>query len=191
LDAKIAERLPVRMTWNTEYHTDVYIGIPYSYTDFILNLLDHPNIELQLEATPLANIPTIATCSIDEFYNYCFGPLEYRSLIFKHEEKPRSVQGCPQLNYVEYDIPYTRTVEHKYFTGDYPTHTIITTEYPCEWKEGMTPYYPVGDEKNRRLYKQYKKINNYVVWAGRLGTYKYMNMDEVIEQAIKVVENLK
>lgn len=187
LGVEIAERLPVRLSWNTEYHSDVYIGIPYSYTDFILNLLDHPDIEVQLEASHIDGIATIATCSIDEFYHYRFGPLEYRSLIFKHEEKPYSVQGCPQLNYVEYDIPYTRTVEHKYFAREIPEHTVLSTEYPCEWKEGMTRYYPIGDEKNRKLYQKYREVSNNVVWAGRLGTYQYMNMDKIVEQAIQIV----
>ena len=129
---------------------------------------------------------------IDEYYNYKFGALEYRTLKFEHETLEESnYQGNAVINYTEYEIPYTRIIEHKHFKKDSNhSKTIITREYPCQWKKGDDPYYPVNDYKNNLLFKKYKDLSdkeNKVLFGGRLGDYKYYNMDVVITNALKML----
>ena len=134
----------------------------------------------------------VFTGMIDEFYNYKFGKLEYRSLRFETETlDEENYQGNAVVNYTEKEIPYTRIIEHKHFEFGKQEKTVITKEYPSEWKEGDEPYYPVNDEKNNKLYEKYKELaekEENVIFGGRLGEYKYYDMDKVIE---KVLGNLK
>ena len=134
---------------------------------------------------------------IDEYFDYCFGELEYRSLHFESEVlEEENYQGNAVVNYTEYEIPYTRIIEHKHFefgcqNGNYNPKTIITREYPATWKKGDEPYYPMNDEKNNALYEKYKALadgQNKVIFGGRLGMYKYFDMHQVIEEALLVSE---
>ena len=125
---------------------------------------------------------------IDEFYNYKFGKLEYRSLRFETETlDEENYQGNAVVNYTEREIPYTRIIEHKHFEFGKQEKTVITKEYPSEWKEGDEPYYPVNDEKNNKLYEKYRELaekEENVIFGGRLGEYKYYDMDKVIEKVL-------
>ena len=132
------------------------------------------------------------TGQIDEYFDFCYGPLEYRSLRFETEELAmENYQGNAVVNYTDREVPYTRIIEHKHFEfGQQPT-TIISREYPLEWKAGVEPYYPINNEKNNALYEKYaalaKKENN-VIFGGRLGEYKYYDMDKVLVAALKCVQ---
>lgn len=131
----------------------------------------------------------IFTGMIDEYYNYCFGKLEYRSLRFEIEVlNEENYQGNAVVNYTEREIPYTRIIEHKHFEYGQQEKTVITKEYPSEWKEGEEPYYPVNNERNNELYSKYKELadkEEKVIFGGRLGEYKYYDMDKVIEKVLK------
>ena len=131
----------------------------------------------------------VFTGMIDEFYNYKFGKLEYRSLRFETETlDEENYQGNAVVNYTEREIPYTRIIEHKHFEFGKQEKTVITKEYPSEWKEGDEPYYPVNDEKNNKLYEKYRELaekEENVIFGGRLGEYKYYDMDKVIEKVLK------
>ena len=133
----------------------------------------------------------IFTGMIDEFYNYKFGKLEYRSLKFETEILDKeNYQGNAVVNYTEREIPYTRIIEHKHFEFGKQEKTIITKEYPSEWKEGDEPYYPVNDEKNNELYEKYRRLvekETNVTFGGRLGEYKYYDMDKIIEKILRDV----
>lgn len=126
---------------------------------------------------------------IDEYYNYCFGKLEYRSLRFEIEVlNEENYQGNAVVNYTEREIPYTRIIEHKHFEYGQQEKTVITKEYPSEWKEGEEPYYPVNNERNNELYSKYKELadkEEKVIFGGRLGECKYYDMDKVIEKVLK------
>ena len=137
----------------------------------------------------------IFTGPIDEFYDYCFGPLEYRSVRFETEELPvENYQGNAVINYTDEETPYTRIIEHKHFEfGTQPT-TVISKEYSAEWKVGDEPYYPVNNDKNAALYQKYldkSKEENKVIFGGRLGEYKYYDMDKVIEAALNQWEKMQ
>lgn len=131
---------------------------------------------------------------IDEYYNYCYGKLEYRSLYFETEDLPISnYQGNAVVNYTEYEIPYTRIIEHKHFEygcqgGCETDHTVITKEFPANWEDGNEPYYPMNDNKNNELYSKYKALadnEKNVIFGGRLGMYKYYDMHNIIAEALK------
>ena len=132
---------------------------------------------------------------IDEYYNYCFGELEYRSLKFEEEVlNIDNFQGVAVMNFTDIETPYTRIIEHKHFEFGNQNKTIITREYPKEWKKGDEPYYPINNEKNNNIYEKYKKFSKKdanVIFGGRLGTYKYYDMDKVIEEALKIAEKEK
>ena len=192
----IIKRLPVRFTYDNNYFNDRYQGIPIGgYTKIIEKILD--GIEVKLNTNFFDNrkyFENIAkkivfTGMIDEFYNYKFGKLEYRSLRFETETlDEENYQGNAVVNYTERETPYTRIIEHKHFEFGKQEKTVITKEYPSEWKEGDEPYYPVNDEKNNRLYEKYKglaKEEKNVIFGGRLGEYKYYDMDKVIEKILK------
>lgn len=196
LPAFIIKRLPVRFTYDNNYFNDTYQGIPIGgYTKLIENLLD--GIEVRLETDYLkdrANWNAVAdklvfTGMIDEFYDYCYGELEYRSLRFETEvlDTP-DYQGNAVVNYTDDKTPYTRIIEHKHFEFGTQEKTVITREYPKQWKRGDEPYYPMNDEKNNALYQKYallaKKEEN-IIFGGRLGQYKYYDMDDVIAEALK------
>lgn len=199
LPSFIIKRLPVRLTFDNNYFNDLYQGIPMGgYNVIIDKMLD--GIEVELGTDYLANKDKyeniadkiIFTGPIDEFYDYCFGPLEYRSVRFETEELPvENYQGNAVINYTDEETPYTRIIEHKHFEfGTQPT-TVISKEYSAEWNVGDEPYYPVNNDKNAALYQKYldkSKEENKVIFGGRLGEYKYYDMDKVIESALNFVE---
>lgn len=191
----IIKRLPLRFTFDNNYFNDLYQGIPIGgYTQIVEKLLE--NIEVKLTTDFFENRnkyekmtdKIIFTGCIDEYFNYSLGKLEYRSLRFEEEtlDKP-NFQGNAVINYNEFEIPYTRIIEHKHFEGTISPKTIITKEFPVTWKEGLEPYYPVNNQKNNDLYKKYLSKANAqekVVFGGRLGLYKYLNMDLIIKSAL-------
>ena len=205
LPAFIIKRLPVRLTYDNNYFNDDYQGIPKGgYTQIVEKMLDNENIEVKLNTDffdnkdeYLKNFDKIVyTGMIDKFFDYKLGELEYRSLHFETEEKEvDNYQGNAVINYTDAETPYTRVIEHKHFEfgkGD-KDKTIITREYPADWKRGDEPYYPVNNERNNELYKQYRELaekeNDKVIFGGRLGQYKYYNMDQVIAAALESVKN--
>lgn len=204
LPSFIIKRLPVRFVYDNNYFNDLYQGIPIGgYTKLVENML--ADIEIQLETDYFARkdeFDAIAekivfTGMIDEYFNYCHGELEYRSLRFETEELDvENYQGNAVINYTEYEIPYTRIIEHKHFefgcqSGNINPKTVITREYPATWKKGDEPYYPMNDEKNNTLFAQYVELakkQDKVIFGGRLGMYKYFDMHQVIEEALKIAE---
>lgn len=189
----IIKRLPIRFEYNNDYFSDRYQGIPIGgYTILIEKLLD--GIEVLLNYDFLKHRHDIEynhliyTGPIDAYFDYELGYLEYRTIEFKHELIDKKYyQSNSVINYTDIDIPYTRIIEHKYFENVNNNKTIITKEYPKEWSNNDEPYYPINDERNNNLYLQYKKLAeklDNVTFIGRLAEYKYMNMDEVIEEAI-------
>ena len=210
LPSFIIKRLPVRFVYDNNYFNNKYQGIPIGgYTGIIEKMLSGIEVKLNYnyfehkeELDNIAN-KIIFTGPIDEYYNYKFGALEYRSLRFETEELSMpNYQGNAVVNYTEYEIPYTRIIEHKHFeygkslgNEDNIPKTIITREYPDTWTKEKEAYYPINDEKNNSLYEKYaelaKKDSN-VIFGGRLGMYKYYDMDKVILEALKCVkETLK
>lgn len=199
----IIKRLPVRLIYDNNYFNDDYQGIPVGgYTRMVEKMLNHPNIELKLNTDFFDNKEkylnnydkVVYTGMIDKFFDYKLGELEYRSLRFETEEKDvGNYQGNAVINYTEAEIPYTRIIEHKHFEfgkGN-PNKTIITREYPTNWKRGDEPYYPINNERNNSLYAKYASLakkQNKVIFGGRLGQYKYYNMDQVIDAALKAAE---
>lgn len=197
LPAFIIRRLPLRFTYDNNYFNDRFQGIPIGgYTRFIERLLEGVEVHLKTdylkrreELDGLAE-RVVYTGMIDQFYNYSMGVLEYRSLRFETEElQMENYQGNAVVNYTEREVPYTRIIEHKHFEfGKQPT-TIISREYPSEWKKGDEPYYPINDERNDAIYERYKKRadeEGRVIFGGRLGSYRYYDMDKVIAEALKV-----
>ena len=196
LPAFIIRRLPLRFTYDNNYFNDRYQGIPEGgYTQIVEKLLENIDTKLDTDyADYVKEYPdtfkkVLYTGPIDEYYQYDLGHLEYRSVRFETEElDEENYQGNAVVNYTAADVPYTRIIEHKHFEfGKQPT-TIISREYSQEWKPGLEPYYPVNDEKNTALYEKYReraeKEEN-VFFGGRLGHYKYYNMDQVIEEALR------
>lgn len=202
LPAFIIKRLPVRLTFDNNYFNALYQGIPIGgYTKLVANLLD--GIDVQLNEDYLedrAKWDAIAekvvyTGAIDAFFNYSLGNLEYRSVRFENEvlDIP-NFQGNAAVNYTDRETPWTRIIEHKWFefgkdeNGNDLPKTIISREYSSEWKPGDEPYYPVNDEKNGALYKEYRALaeqEEKVIFGGRLGEYKYYDMDAVIASALE------
>ena len=201
LPAFIIKRLPVRLTFDNNYFNALYQGIPMGgYTKMVENLLD--GIEVRLgeeylekkeEYDALAD-RIVYTGPIDAYFDYSLGALEYRSVRFENEvlDMP-NFQGNAAVNYTDAETPWTRIIEHKWFEfGDQPK-TVISREYSLEWKPGDEPYYPVNDEKNGKLYGEYKKLadqESKVIFGGRLGEYKYYDMDAVIASALDMCENV-
>ena len=202
LPAFIIKRLPVRLIYDNNYFNDDYQGIPIGgYTKMVEKVLDHPNITVKLNTDffdkkdeYLKNYDKVVyTGMIDKFFDYKLGELEYRSLRFETEEKNvGNYQGNAVINYTDAETPYTRVIEHKHFEfgkGD-KDKTIITREYPADWHRGDEPYYPVNNDRNNQLYAKYTELakkQEKVIFGGRLGQYKYYNMDQVIEAALKAV----
>ncbi len=196
----IIQRLPVRLRFDNNYFSDMYQGIPMEgYTNFIEKLLDGIEVLVNLDFIAQRDEwkskakRIVFTGRIDEYFDECFGALEYRSLRFEEEVlEKESYQGIPVMNFTSVDIPYTRITEHKHFLPKYGNpFTIISREYPQSWMRGVEPYYPVNDEKNETICSKYlekaKTLTN-VLFGGRLGTYRYFNMDQVIEQALEAVQ---
>ncbi|MBP5649086.1 MAG: UDP-galactopyranose mutase [Clostridia bacterium] len=199
LPAFIIKRLPVRFIYDNNYFNDRYQGIPIGgYTAICDKLLEGTEVRLNTdyfdskdEFDSLAS-RIIFTGMIDQYYGYCFGELEYRSLRFETEVlDEENYQGNAVVNYTEYEVPFTRIIEHKHFEGAKSDKTIITREYPATWKKGDEPYYAVNNEKNNALYNKYAELaakENKVVFGGRLGMYKYFDMDDTIASALELVK---
>jgi UDP-galactopyranose mutase len=201
LPAFIIKRLPVRFTFNNNYFNDAYQGIPIGgYNMLIEGLL--LGVETKCNTDFFENreyFESIAekivfTGKIDEFYNYQFGKLEYRTVTFDTETLDcENYQGSAAVNYTEKEIPFTRIIEHKHFEFGVQPKTVVSKEYSSEWKEGSEPMYPINDEKNNTLYQQYKSLadkEKNVTFGGRLAEYKYYDMDKIIEQVILKIKRL-
>ena len=199
LPSFIIKRLPVRFTYDNNYFNDTYQGIPIGgYTQIIEKMLSGIEVRLNTDffehREELENIADkiVFTGMIDQYYDYCYGTLEYRSLRFETELlDEENYQGNAVVNYTEYEIPYTRIIEHKHFEYGTQAKTVITREYPATWKKGDEPYYPMNDEKNNELYAKYKELadkEEKVIFGGRLGMYKYFDMHHVIDEALKCVK---
>lgn len=199
LPSFIINRLPVRFTFDNNYFNDLYQGIPIQGYNFLINSL-LSGIEVRLSVDYFANRKElnqlaekiVFTGQIDEYFDYQFGHLEYRSVEFKNEVlNIQNFQGNAVINYTSHDEPFTRIIEHKHFQPESKAYlsnkTIISKEFSKEWREGMEPFYPINDEKNNNKYKQYAELINReknVIFGGRLAEYKYYDMDDVIQKAI-------
>jgi len=201
LPAFIIKRLPVRFIYDNNYFNDRYQGIPTEgYTAMVENMLK--GIEVRLDTDYYAvrgqedyrAKKTLFTGMIDEYFNYCFGELEYRSLRFDTQILDvENFQGNAVVNYTEREIPYTRIIEHKHFAFGQQPKTVVTYEYPATWKTGDEPYYPVNNEVNDALYEKYKEkaeSEEDVIFGGRLGQYKYYDMDKVVRAALHLVKEV-
>lgn len=206
LPSFIIKRLPVRFTYDNNYFTDRYQGIPTGgYTAIVEKLLAGIPVRLGItyrsflaenaakkeEADSFDKV--LYTGMIDEYFDYCLGELQYRSLRFEEEllEDCDNYQGNAVVNYTERSVPYTRIIEHKHFEFGTQPCTVITREYPAEWKRGDEPYYPINDERNNRLFQQYRQLaekEKNVLFGGRLGQYQYYDMDKVIRAALDMVK---
>lgn len=195
LPSFIIKRLPVRFTYDNNYFDDRWQGIPIGgYTQIIEKMLRGSDVLLEtdyfdwIKENSNCAAKTIFTGQIDRYFDYCFGPLAYRSLRFETEELPMdNYQGNAVVNYTAREVPYTRIIEHKHFEfGTQPT-TVITREYPADWTPDSEPYYPVNDEANDALYQKYEERaggEENVIFGGRLGSYRYYNMDQVVSSAL-------
>ena len=200
LPAFIIKRLPVRFTFDNNYFNDRYQGIPDAgYTAMVEKMLDGIEVRLNVdflqhraELTEIAD-KIVYTGPIDQYYDQCFGALNYRSLRFETQDLPvQDYQGNAVINDTNADVPYTRVIEHKHFAYGQADvlnlpHTVVTYEYPADWKQGDEPYYPVNDAKNGALYEQYRQKaagERNVIFGGRLGQYRYLDMDDTLRAAI-------
>lgn len=215
LPAFIIKRLPLRFTYDNNYFNDRYQGIPIGgYTAMVENMLQGIEVRTGVAYREFAteqrldfgarisdqagNVyqKVVYTGMLDEYFDYCLGCLEYRSLRFETEELPGcdNYQGNAVVNYTQREIPYTRIIEHKHFEFGAQEDTVVTREYPARWQEGDEPYYPVNDERNSLLFKEYRKLAQdrpYVIFGGRLGQYQYYDMDKVIAAALDAAEDEK
>ncbi len=213
LPAFIIKRLPIRFTYDNNYFTDPYQGIPKGgYTQIVEKMLEGITVQLGItykefmageaekdddEADTFAKV--LYTGMIDEYFDYCLGELQYRSLRFEEEylKDCENYQGNAVVNYTERQIPYTRIIEHKHFEfgatagGNQTSGTVITREYPATWTRGDEPYYPINNEETEKLYGQYLELarkEKKVLFGGRLGQYRYYDMDKVIAAALEMVQ---
>ncbi|MBR5202582.1 MAG: UDP-galactopyranose mutase [Clostridia bacterium] len=201
LPAFIIKRLPCRFIYDNNYFNDRYQGIPIGgYTAMVEKMLEGVEVRLNtdyfelIKAEPDIAKTIVYTGCIDEFFGYKLGTLQYRSVHFETEELDmEDYQGNAVVNYTEREVPYTRVIEHKHFEyGKQPT-TIISREFSAEWKLGMEPYYPVNDDENAKLYAEYKKLadeQGNIIFGGRLGQYRYYDMDKVIRAALDDLKTL-
>ena len=211
LPAFIIRRIPLRFTYDNNYFNDRYQGIPVGgYTAMVEKMLQGIEVrtgvsyrEFAVEQETAEGIvvsdhagntyrKVVYTGMLDEYFNYSLGHLEYRSLRFETEQMPQcdNYQGNAVVNYTEREVPYTRVIEHKHFEFGTQPGTVITREYPAEWREGDEPYYPVNDERNSALLKKYQELASgrpHIVFGGRLGQYRYYDMDKVIAAALDAV----
>jgi len=195
----IIARLPFRFTFDNSYYNHRYQGIPkHGYTKIFENLLDGSDVYLETDffekRSTLEKIAKriVYTGPIDRFYNYSFGELDYRSLRFEEIKlEQESFQGCSQMNYTDEATPYTRIIEHKFFKRSPTKNTIITKEFPSQYKETGDPYYPINNQKNSYILHKYKSmINDKYIFGGRLAEYKYYDMHQVVGSALKTIEKL-
>ena len=200
LPSFIIKRLPVRFTFDNNYFNALYQGIPVDgYTSMVEKMLD--GIEVKLNTDFLKNrkeLSSIAekvvyTGPIDEYFDFCYGALNYRSIRFEHEILDTdNYQGNAVINYTDSQTPYTRIIEHKHFVFGNQPKTVISKEFSREWSVGIEPYYPVNDEQNSALYEKYKLLaqdEENIIFGGRLGQYRYFDMDAVIENAMEKAES--
>ena len=201
LPAFIIKRLPVRLTFDNNYFNARYQGIPVEgYTRMVERMLE--GVEVRLETDYFADKArydamaetVVYTGAVDRYFDYCFGPLQYRSVRFETEvlDTP-NYQGNAVINYTDRETPYTRVIEHKHFVFGTQPKTVISREYSAEWKPGDEPYYPVNDAANTALYARYRALaeaERGVVFGGRLGEYRYYDMDAVIASALEKLETL-
>ena len=201
LPSFIIKRLPVRYTFDNNYFNDLYQGIPIGgYTKIIENMLDGIEVKLNTDffddKEKWINIAEkiIFTGMIDQYYDYCYGELEYRGLNFEFETLDmENYQGNAVINCTDAETPFTRIIEHKHFESSESPKTIITREYPKTWMKGEEAYYPLNDEKNSELFKKYQELANKedkVIFGGRLGMYQYYDMWQVIDEALKLVKSI-
>lgn len=195
LPSFIIKRLPVRFTFDNNYFNDTYQGIPVAgYTAIVEKMLQGVEVKLncdffenRAELEAMAE-KTVFTGMIDQYYGYCYGELEYRGLRFETETLDcENYQGNAVINYNEYEVPYTRIIEHKHFAFGTQEKTVITREYPAKWEKGQEPYYPVNNAENNALYEKYRALaekEKRVIFGGRLGQYKYYDMHQVIAAAL-------
>ncbi len=197
----IIKRLPVRLTFDNNYFNALYQGIPIGgYTGMIEKMLDGTEVKLNCDyLTDKQDLDKIAdkiiyTGAIDAYYGFKFGALEYRSVRFENEVlNTPNFQGNAVINYTDAETPFTRIIEHKFFEFGTQPQTVISREYSSEWKPGDEPYYPVNDGKNSALYQKYKRLadkEDKVIFGGRLGEYKYYDMDKVIESALELCKRI-
>ncbi len=197
LPAFIIKRLPVRYTYDNNYFNDLYQGIPMGgYNVIIDRLFEGCDVQTgtdfnkDREKYMAMGDRILYTGTLDSFYDYRFGNLEYRSLKFESETLDTdNYQGVAVVNYTDRETPYTRVIEHKHFEYGTQDKTVITREYPVTWEPGMEPYYPVNDEKNQKIFAAYERLamaEKKVIFGGRLAEYKYYDMDKVIESAFKL-----
>jgi UDP-galactopyranose mutase len=201
LPAFIIKRLPLRFTYDNNYFNDRYQGIPMGgYTAIIEKMFEGTDILLNTEfrdftkENPDIADKVIYTGMIDEYYDFCYGPLQYRTVSFETEVlNMPNYQGNAVVNYTEKEVPYTRIIEHKHFEFGNQEKTVISREYPTEWQPGMEPYYPINDKKNSELFEKYCELadkETKVFFGGRLGNYKYYDMDKTIEAALELVAKM-
>lgn len=201
LPSSIIKRIPLRFTYDNNYYQDTYQGLPRTgYTSWISNMLGETDIELGLDYFDIPggyksiSEQVIFTGRIDEYYECCYGELEYRTLEFREETlNVVNFQGNAIMNYTQREIPYTRIIEHKHFKKQPSSMSIITKEYPAEWKNGQEPYYPIRDPGNIARYNKYLEHANSdanVRFGGRLGLYQYLDMDQTIYEAMRLAEHL-
>ena len=198
LPAFIIKRLPVRYTFDNNYFNDLYQGIPIGgYTAIIEKMLENVEVKLNTDFfddkekwMKMAD-KIIFTGMIDQYFDYCYGELEYRGLDFEFETLDmENYQGNAVINYTDAETPYTRIIEHKHFEASESEKTIITREYPKTWQKGEEAYYPMNDDKNSELFKKYQELaekEDNIIFGGRLGMYQYFDMWQVIEEALKLV----
>lgn len=199
LPAFIIKRLPLRFVYDNNYFNDRYQGIPIGgYTQIIEKMLEGAEVMTDTDYFEFIKDnegicdKTIYTGMIDEFFGFEYGPLEYRSVRFETEVlDEENYQGNAVVNYTHRDVPYTRIIEHKHFEFGKQEKTVISREYSAEWKPGVEPYYPVNNDKNNALYEKYRQLaetRKDIIFGGRLGQYKYYDMDKVIAAALECVE---
>ena len=195
LPAFIIKRLPLRFTYNDNYHQDRYMGVPVKgFTHMVEGMLDGIDVRLEEEFDLKNNWRKVArklvfSGCIDQFFDYKYGVLEYRTFDFKMETLEGDFQGIAQMNYPDDSVPYTRIVEHKHFYWQKCDKTVITYEHPAEWEQGKHPHLPINDDKNNALYHKYRAEANQlddVLIGGRLGSFRYFDMHQVIAQAQKI-----
>mgnify|MGYP002508516003 CR=1 FL=1 len=199
LPSFIIKRLPLRFTYDNNYFNDRFQGIPMGgYTAIIEKMLEGIEVKVDTDyfefskANPDVAEKIVFTGMIDEYFNYCYGPLQYRSVRFETEVLDcENYQGNAVVNYTEREVPYTRVIEHKHFEFGKQPKTVISREYSSEWKQGMEPYYPVNNDENNALYEKYRELakqEKNVIFGGRLGQYKYYDMDKVVAAALECVQ---
>ncbi len=202
LPSFIIRRLPVRFTYDNNYFNDRFQGIPIGgYNKLTEKLFEKAEVRTGVdylenpEEYRKLGETVVYTGPVDAYFGYCFGKLEYRTVRFETEVLDTdNYQGVAVVNYTDRETPYTRVIEHKHFEFGNQEKTVISREYSTDWKEGMEPYYPVNDEKNQALYRKYAELaqkEQGVVFGGRLGEYKYYDMDKVIESAFAAWENMQ